>query len=134
MSHFAKLDENDIVVKVYVVNNSEVPTEQTGIEFLQKIHKTTDTFVQTSYNTYRGKHHDSDTREEDGGTPLRKNYARVGSHYDKTRDAFYIQQPYPSWTLNEETCLWDSPVSYPNDGRAYIWNEETTNWIVQEYE
>jgi hypothetical protein len=128
MSHFAKLDENDIVVKVHVVNNSEVPTEQTGIEFLQKIHKTIDTFVQTSYNTNHGKHFDSDTREEDGGTSLRKNYARVGSHYDKTRDAFYIQQPYPSWTLNEETCLWDSPVSYPNDGKEYLWNEDTTSW------
>jgi hypothetical protein len=79
------------------------------------------TWIQTSYNTHGGEH-------RLGGTPLRKNYAGIGYIYDKTRDAFYAPQPYPSWTLNEETCLWECPVAYPTDGNIYDWNEETQAW------
>lgn len=85
-------------------------------------------WIQTSYNTYGGKHYDPETREEDGGTPLRKNYAGVGYIYDADRDAFYSNKPFASWVLNETTCLWEPPVEHPNDGKFYVWNENITNW------
>lgn len=78
-------------------------------------------WIQTSYNTKGGVH-------VLGGIPLRKNYAGVGYIYDRVRDAFIPPQPYPSWLLNEDACLWDSPVPYPADGNVYIWNEEIQNW------
>ena len=80
-------------------------------------------WIQTSYNTRGGVH-------TNGGTPLRKNYAGVGFTYDKKQDAFYAPQPYPSWTLNESTWLWEPPVPYPTDGQSYNWNEETKSWTV----
>ena len=82
-------------------------------------------WVQTSYNTRAGQH-------DLGGTPLRKNFAGVGYLYDSVRDAFYPPQPYASWTLDEETCLWEPPVAYPDDGNMYNWNEETQAWDLQE--
>ena len=85
-------------------------------------------WIQTSYNTRGGKHYDPETGEEDGGVALRKNYAGIGFTYDATRDAFIPPQPYASWTLNDDTCLWESPVAYPDDGQMYTWNEETTSW------
>ena len=63
-----------------------------------------------------------------GGTPLRKNYAGIGFTYDEDKDAFIPPKDYPSWTLNETTCLWDAPVAMPDDGKYYIWNEDNTNW------
>src|SRR5210317_1220111 len=78
-------------------------------------------WIQTSYNTRAGQH-------DLGGTPLRKNYAGIGFTYDSTRDAFIPPQPYPSWTLNDETCLWDCPVAYPDDGKNYSWNESEQSW------
>jgi hypothetical protein len=79
-------------------------------------------WIQTSYNTHGGIH-------QLGGTPLRKNYAGVGYTYDRERDAFIPSQPYPSWILNEETCLWESPTPYPADNNIYTWNESTQEWI-----
>lgn len=79
-------------------------------------------WIQTSYNTRGGQH-------TQGGTPLRKNYAGIGFTYDRVRDAFIPPQPFPSWTLNDETCLWDAPVAYPEDGKHYAWDEATTNWV-----
>ena len=79
-------------------------------------------WIQTSYNTHGGVH-------KNGGTPLRKNYAGVGYSYDRERDAFIPPQPFVSWTLNEETCLWECPVAYPDDGKRYNWNEQTLSWI-----
>ena len=73
----------------------------------------------TSYNTRGGVH-------QLGGTPFRKNYAGIGYYYDSQRDAFISPKPFPSWVLNEETCLWEAPVSKP-DGNWY-WDEETTSW------
>jgi len=78
-------------------------------------------WIQTSYNTQRGVH-------TNGGTPLRKNYASEGMVYDRDRDAFYNPQPFNSWTLDEATCTWQPPVTYPDDENSYIWNEETTSW------
>jgi hypothetical protein len=82
-------------------------------------------WIQTSYNTRAGQH-------DLGGTPLRKNFAGVGYIYDSVRDAFYAPQPYASWTLDEETCLWEPPVAYPDDGNMYNWNETDQQWDLQE--
>ena len=78
-------------------------------------------WIQTSYNTYGGVH-------KLGGTPLRKNYAGIGYTYDKTKDAFIPPKPFPSWTLDEDTCLWEPPVAYPTDDKSYQWNEATQTW------
>jgi len=80
----------------------------------------------TSYNTVGGVH-------QNGGTPFRKNYAGVGYTYDPVRDAFYVPQPFESWTLNEETCLWESPIPHPDDTEnSYLWDEESLKWILAE--
>ena len=126
MTHFAKLDQDNIVITINVVHNNEllvdgVETEQKGIDFLNNLFNTSDNWKQTSYNSNGGVH-------KLGGTPLRKNYAGIGYAYDEARDAFIPPQPYPSWTLNEDTCLWKAPVAYPDDGKDYRWNEETTSW------
>ena len=87
-------------------------------------------WIQTSYNTRGGVHYNPETGEPsaDQTKALRKNYAGIGFLYDRTKDAFIPPKPYASWNLNEETCLWESPVAYPTDGQRYTWNEETTSW------
>ncbi len=79
-------------------------------------------WIQTSYNTHGGVH-------ANGGTPLRKNYAGVGFSYDSARDAFIPPQPFASWFLNEDTCLWSAPVAMPADGKMYAWDESQQNWM-----
>lgn len=118
MAHYAQV-ENNIVTQVIVADQ----------EFIDNLDGT---WIQTSYNTYGGKHYNPETNEEDDGIPLRKNYAGYGYIYDATRDAFYEPQPYASWTLNEDTCLWEAPVAYPDDDNQYIWDESITNWRVVE--
>jgi hypothetical protein len=119
MAHFAKLDQNNVVTDVIVVNNIELlstdgnESEILGVAFLIRWSGGYSNWKQTSYN---GK--------------IRKNYAGVGYTYDQTRDAFIPPKPFPSWTLNEDTCLWDAPVKYPSDGKVYTWDEETTNWVA----
>ena len=108
MAHYAKV-EDEIVTNVIVAEQDFIDA-QAG------------TWVQTSYNTYHGLH-------RLGNTPLRKNYAGIGMVYDSTRDAFYAPQPYPSWVLNETTCLWEPPVAYPDDDKNYEWNEDKTSWV-----
>jgi len=114
MSHFAKV-ENDIVTQVIVAEQDFVNTQE-GI------------WVQTSYNTYGGVHYSPETGDPDDGVALRKNYAGIGYTYDAAKDAFIPPQPYPSWLLDEDTCLWDAPVPYPNDGNLYNWNEAAQQW------
>ena len=125
MAHFAKLGVGNVVEKVHVVSNDVATTEQAGIDFLNKLYNTRDVFKQTSYNTIGGVH-------KLGGTPFRKNYAGVGYNYDQTRDAFIPPKPFASWTLNEETCVWDPPVVRPDDGQRYSWNETTQQWDLNE--
>ena len=84
-------------------------------------------WIQTSYNTRGGVHYGQDGQPDDG-VALRKNYAGIGYTYDRTKDAFIPPKPYNSWTLDEQTCLWNAPVAMPDDGKMYRWNEETTNW------
>jgi len=117
MAHFAKVN-NGIVEQVIVAE----------LEFFNTfVDSSPGQWIQTSYNTYGGVH-------TLGGTPLRKNYAGIGYTYDAQRDAFIPPKPYASWVLNEDTCLWESPVPYPNDGEQYTWNEETQEWVVIEEE
>jgi hypothetical protein len=93
-------------------------------------------WIQTSYNTRGGQHYDPETGEVDDGTPLRKNYAGIGFTYDRDRDAFIPPQPFASWTLNDDSCLWECPIAYPDDGAMYIWDEDayqadnTTGWVL----
>jgi hypothetical protein len=103
MSHFAKLDSNNIVIEAIVAEQDFINSGVVGDSFL---------WVQTSYNGN-----------------FRKNYAGVGFTYDSVRDAFIPPKPYNSWTLNEDTCLWDSPIAYPTDDLMYSWDEDTTSWV-----
>lgn len=111
MSHFAKLNANNVVEFVIVA-------EQDFIDTLPDA----SSWVQTSYNTKHGQHPE--------GRPLRKNYAGVGYTYDAQRDAFIEPQPFSSWVLNEETCGWEPPVPHPNDGCHYVWDESQLIWVV----
>tara|TARA_X000001382_G_scaffold45419_1_gene30667 strand:+ start:173 stop:550 length:378 start_codon:yes stop_codon:yes gene_type:complete len=125
MASFAKLGVGNIVEKVEVVHNDIATNEQAGINFLNNLYKTRDVWKQTSYNTYGGEH-------LLGGTPFRKNHAGIGYTYDQSRDAFIPPQDYPSWKLNETTCLWQAPVDYPSDGKEYEWNEINKSWDLRE--
>lgn len=87
--------------------------------------------LRTSYNTYGGVHYDPETGEPsaDQSKALRFNYAGIGYTYDEERDAFIPPKPFDSWVLNEETCLWEAPIPYPEDGLVYSWDEESGDWI-----
>ena len=118
MAHFAQLDENNIVTQVIVVSNEDIKdsigneNEEVGIAFCKNLLGRDTIWKQTSYNN-----------------SIRKNYAGIGFTYDATRDAFIAPKPFNSWILNESTCIWESPVLYPNDGNMYAWDEETTSWV-----
>ena len=111
MAHFAKVVD-DIVTQVIVAEPEFFDTF---------VDETPGEWIQTSYNTTGGQH-------VNGGTPLRKNYASIGGTYDSTRDAFISPKPYPSWVLNEDSCLLEPPVAYPDNGERYSWNEENQTW------
>lgn len=111
MAHFARV--NALTMKVDKVIVAEPEFIQTLPDY--------DFWIQTSYNTHGGQHPE--------GRPLRKNYAGIGYTYDLERDAFIPPTPYNSWVLNEDTCLWEAPVAYPEDGKMYTWNEETISWV-----
>jgi len=118
MAHFAKV-ENGTVTQVIVAEPEFFDTF---------VDSTPGQWIQTSYNTRGGVHYSPETGEPDGGVALRKNYAGIGYTYDSGRDAFYAPQPFPSWTLNETSCIWEAPIAYPDDGNRYIWNEDTQQW------
>lgn len=111
MAHYAKI-ENNIVTEV-VVSNYAFISQQSG------------DWLKTSYNTHGGIH-------LRGKTPLRKNFAGIGMVYDEDLDAFYTVQPYPSWTLDEEACLWVCPVELLDTEHLYTWDEDTLGWLPQE--
>ena len=125
MAHFAKLGVGNKVEKVEVVHNDIATTEQSGIDFLNNLYGTNDIWKQTSYNTIGGAH-------LLGGNPFRKNYAGINFKYNEAKDAFIPPRPFNSWTLNEETCLWNSPIPYPTDGQKYTWNESEQSWDIVE--
>jgi hypothetical protein len=115
MAHFAKV-LNGTVTNIIVAEQEFMDTF---------IDDSPGEWIQTSYNTKEGVH-------LNGGTPLRKNYAIIGGTYDSTRDAFIPPKPYPSWTLNEDKCIWVSPKTYPTDGKYYDWDEENQEWKEEE--
>ena len=127
MASFAKLNsENIVTIVVSVVNevlkdSNGVEQETIGIDLLKNLYGQDTNWKQTSYNTHGGVH-------SNGGTPFRKNHAGIGYTYDSQRDAFIPLKPFNSWILNESTCLWEAPVTYPTDGNRYSWNEQTLSW------
>ena len=126
MAHFAKLDENNIVVFVTVGRQEDDGKEA------ELTARTGDVYKQTSYNTRGGVHYTDGVPSADQSKALRKNYAGLGYTYDAGRDAFIPPKPFASWVLNETTCLWDAPVAYPTDGKRYTWDEATTSWVEVE--
>ena len=124
MAHYANLNTDGIVETVLVADSAEWCENALG-----------GVWVQTSYNTYGGVHYDPETRQpsEDQSKALRFNYAGVGFSYDEDRDAFIPPTPYPSWVLDEDTCLWAAPVALPDDADtvAYEWDEEDQSWEAQ---
>jgi hypothetical protein len=118
MAHFAEIGLNNTIVRVIVVHNNElldgdgVEQESIGVEFCQNLFG--GTWLQTSYHGN-----------------IRKNFAGTSFTYDSGRDAFIPPQPFPSWVLDEDTCLWQAPVAMPDDGERYYWNEEITNWSIE---
>ena len=118
MAHFAKLDDQNIVIDVNVVNNETInnlpfpESEPVGVAFLTDWSGGYSNWKQTSYNA-----------------SFRKNYAGIGYTYDATLDAFVAPKPFPSWLLNTSTCQWQAPIPYPTDGKMYSWDEETQSWV-----
>lgn len=118
MAHFAEIDSNNIVLRVVVVNDKDTSTEQgvekehIGAAFLESL--LGGTWVQTSYNGN-----------------IRKNYAGIGYTYDAQRDAFIPPKPFSSWVLNEETCLWESPVPPPHDCTHRVWDDTNQVWVTE---
>jgi len=122
MTHFAKLDENNVVTFVTVGRQ-----EDDGLE-AELTARTGDVYKQTSYNTRGGVHYTDGVPSEDQRKALRFNYAGIGFTYDEARDAFIPPKPFESWVLNETTCLWVAPIPHPEDGEFYAWNEELGDW------
>ena len=128
MAHFAELDENDIVLRVIVVSDEDAVDGEVFCNNLLG-----GNWKQTSYNTHGGVHYGPNTQIPDGGVAFRKNYAGIGHVFDEGRDAFMRAQPYPSWTLDENTCYWEPPVPKPVAGPGegyYEWDEPTLNWVL----
>ena len=133
MAHFVKINDSNIVITGVVLDDKDTQdesgneVESIGAKYLSDGFG--GTWKKTSYNTSNGVHRLV-------GTPFRKNYAGIGMYFDASRDAFYVPQPFPSWTLDEDTCQWNAPVAYPDDGgkagstdgKLYQWNEDTTSW------
>jgi hypothetical protein len=121
MAHFAQLDENNIVTQVIVVSNQDTSTEDgvenenIGIQFCRSLFGENTNWKQTSYNA-----------------KFRYNYAGIGYTYDLQRDAFIPPKPYPSWILDEASCLWTAPTPMPTDGKLYTWDENTLAWTEEQ--
>lgn len=128
MSHFAKLDSNNIVIFVTVGRQEDDGKEQ------ELCDRTGDRYVQTSYNTRSGIHYDPATGEPsvDQSKAFRKNYAGIGYTYDETRDAFIPPKPHKDWLLNEFSCDWEPPIPYPTDHKIYNWDEVDKQWVEVE--
>jgi len=121
MAHFVEVDANNIVLRVIVISQENIDSGDWG---------NPDNWIQTSYNTRGGIHYAPNSNTPDGVDQLRKNYAGIGYTYDSDKDAFIEPQPYESWILDEDTCIWNPPVAHPNDGKGpYRWDEDIINWV-----
>jgi hypothetical protein len=123
MSHFAEIDENDVVLRVIVAEQDFIDSGAVGDP---------SRWIQTSYNTHGGVHYKPNSRvpSEDQTKALRKNYANIGDTYDRNRDAFIRPQPFPSWTLDETSCWWIPPIPKPSNNELYRWDEDKALWVV----
>jgi hypothetical protein len=123
MAYFAELDQDNVVLRVIKINNSVCgepdlsfpDTESVGRAFIKDVLKLDGTWMQTSFNA-----------------SFRKNYAGIGCVWRPDLDGFVSSQPFDGWVLNEESCRWEPPVQYPNDGKHYTWNQESLNWVLVE--
>ena len=118
MAHYAIINMSNVVTKV-ISGKDEGDTDTNWELFYQDMHK--QICKRTSYNTRGGIH-------KNNKTPFRKNYAGVGYTYSFQLDAFIPPKPYESWTLDESTCLWEPPTQKPDDGKRYLWDEDTKAW------
>jgi hypothetical protein len=119
MAHWAEIDSDNIVTRVLVVPDSQ---DDRGQEYLADDLGLGGTWKKTSYNTVAGEH-------RNGGTPFRKNYAGIGYVYDEKLDAFYAPQPFSSWKLNKDTCIWEAPTPMPvEEGKLFNWDEDSKSW------
>lgn len=125
MAHFAQLDDQSIVTRVLVISQDEINTGDWGDPA---------SWYKTSYNTRGGVYYTPNTfppvPDPDQSKAFRKNFASVGDTYDSGRDAFIEPKPYPSWVLDEFSCVWKAPVPYPEDGGQYDWDEATETWVL----
>ena len=118
MAHFAQLDDDNVILQVIVVHNNDCKdtegneSEAVGVAFCKSLFGESTRWKQTSYSA-----------------SMRKNYAGIGYQYDPIRDAFIPPKPFASWTLNEQSCLWQAPTPMPIDGKIYQWDDATTSWI-----
>ena len=108
MSHWAEIDKDNKVIRVTVGDNND-PGGDEGYSWL--VNNLGGTWIKTSYNNN-----------------IRKNYAAIGFVYDKKLDAFIPPKPFESWILNQEQCIWEAPIEFPEDGKLYTWDEETISW------
>ena len=140
MAHFAKLGVGNEVTQVVVVENSvildenNVEQESLGQEFLRNLYNEPyANWKKTSYNTYKGQYYENGELAADQSQAFRKNFAENGMIYDESLDAFIEKERYPSWTFNSTTGCYDPPVAKPDDGRSYLWNELTNEWVLRSY-
>jgi len=118
MASFVELDSHNIVIRGVAVNNDTIDnlpfpeSEPVGVEFCKSLYGQDTNWVQTSYNAN-----------------FRYNYAGLGFTYDNVADAFIPIKPYPSWLLNTQIYQWQAPIPMPNDGKFYVWDETTQNWV-----
>lgn len=129
MAHYAYLDKNNKVIQVIVGKD-----EDEGVHDWEFYYSTKKGLkcLRTSYNTRGGVHYTDGEPSADQSKAFRGNYAGIGYEYREDLDAFIPPKPYDSWLLNEDTCLWEAPVPYPDDENMYIWDEEITNWVLVE--
>jgi hypothetical protein len=139
MAYYAFLNENNFVISVISGVDEGIYQNDNGIMVGGSSENWENWYSQfkglkckrTSYSTRGGIHYqaDNNTPSQDQSKAFRKNYAGIGYYYDSIRDSFIPPKPFPSWILDEFSCLWQSPIPYPNDGKMYTWNEEIGNWI-----
>ena len=124
MAHYAHINEQNIVDQVIVAEQDFINTGLVGDP---------NSWIQTSYNTRGGIHYQPDSNDpsEDQTKAFRKNFAGIGYFYDSNRDAFIPPKPFNTWILNEESCYWEAPVPFPNNGNSYEWDDETVSWVLE---
>ncbi len=128
MAHYAFIDENSAVTEV-IVGRGENETVDGVSDWGAHYGKFRgQVCLRTSYNTFGGVHYTDGEPSEDQSKALRFNYAGIGFTYDETRDAFIPPQPYASWVLDEDTCLWVAPIAYPAEG-DHVWDEQAGDWV-----